>query len=105
MILGFVIWSLMGLMIAGLGIHSLRSENAVGFFAGVEPPKVKDVKKYNKSVGVMWLVYATLLEICGIPLLYLEQNSAGFVLPILGTVLFTIALIIVYTLILNKNKA
>lgn len=105
MILGFVIWSLMGLMIAGLGIHSLRSENAVGFFAGVEPPKVKDVKKYNKSVGVMWLVYATLLEICGIPLLYLEQNSDGFVLPILGTVLFTIALIIVYTLILNKNKA
>ena len=53
MILGFVVWSLMGLMIAGLGIHSLRSENAVGFFAGVEPPKVKDVKKYNKSVGVM----------------------------------------------------
>ena len=45
-----------------------------------------------------------LLEICGIPLLYLEQNSAGFVLPILGTVLFSIALIIVYTLIVNKNK-
>ena len=57
MILGFVIWSLMGLMIAGLGIHSLRSENAVGFFAGVEPPKVKDVKKYfdKKNIQIIYM--------------------------------------------------
>ena len=104
MILGFVIWSLMALMIAGFGIYSLRSETAVGFFAGVEPPKVKDVKKYNRTVAVMWFVYAAVLEMLGIPLLYLEQNSAWFVVPVVGTVLFTVALIIVYTLIVNKNK-
>ena len=104
MILGFVIWSFMAIMIAGFGVYSLKSESAVGFFAGVEPPKVKDVKKYNRTVAVMWFVYAIILELLGIPLLYLEQNSAGFIIPILGTVLFTTALIIAYTMIVNKNK-
>ena len=104
MILGFVIWSLMVVMIAGFGIFSLKSETAVGFFAGVEPPKVKDVKKYNRTVAVMWFVYAAILELMGIPLLYLEQNSAWFVVPVLGTVIFTTALIIAYTVIVNKNK-
>ena len=77
--IGFIIWSLIALLIAGIGIISWRSKKAVGFFTGAKAPEVKDVKKYNHAVAVLWWVYALLLEALGIPLLFLKQNSAGFI--------------------------
>ena len=104
MLIGFIIWSIVSAMMLGIGIWSYRSEEPVGFFTGVKPPEVKDVKKYNHAVGILWFVYAVLLEIMGIPFLFLEQNSAGFVPVMLGTILISIGLMIGYTVIERKHR-
>ncbi|MCR5249936.1 MAG: hypothetical protein K6E50_04955 [Lachnospiraceae bacterium] len=104
MIIGFVIWSLVALIFVGISIWARNAKEAVGFFAGVRPPEVKDVKKYNHSVSGLWLVYAVLLEGLGVPFLFLEQNSAWFVIPYLGVVVITIGLIVAYNIILAKNQ-
>ena len=104
MIIGFVIWSITSAVMLGIGIWSYRSKEPVGFFTGVKPPEVKDTKKYNHAVAILWFVYAALLEILGIPLLFLEQNSAGFVLPLIGTVLISIGLAVGYTFVEKKHR-
>lgn len=104
MIVGFVIWSIVALLLCGIGVWSLKSKKAVGFFAGVEPPEVDDIKKYNHEVAVLWFVYAGVFELFGIPLLFLKQNSAGFVIPILGVVLASIGLAVTYTIIMTKHQ-
>ncbi len=104
MVIGFIIWSLIALIFVGISIWARNAKEAVGFFAGVKPPEVKDVKKYNHSVSILWLVYAVLLEGLGVPFLFLKQNSAGFVIPYLGTVVITIGLVVAYNIISTKNR-
>ena len=104
MITGFVIWSITSVIMLGIGIWSYRSEKPVGFFAGTKPPDVKDAKKYNHTVGILWFSYAVLLEILGIPFLFLEQNSAGFIPVFLGTIVITIGLMIGYVAIEKKYR-
>lgn len=104
MIIGFIIWSAVAAICLIVGIVSWRSKKPVGFFTGVKAPEVSDAIKYNHSVGILWLVYAVLLELLGIPFLYLEQNSAGFIVPYLGVVFITIGLVVAYSLIASKYK-
>jgi hypothetical protein len=54
MIFGFVIWSIVFLVLLGIGIWAWKSEKAVGFYAGTKPPEVTDVRKYNRSIAVLW---------------------------------------------------
>jgi hypothetical protein len=89
----------------GIGIWSYRSKEPVGFFSGVKPPEVKDTKKYNHAVAILWFVYAALLEIMGIPLLFLKQNPAGFIPVLLGTVFISIGLVVGGRLYVYRTKA
>ena len=95
-IIGFAIWSIVSIIILCIGISAWNSKEPVGFFTGVKPPEVKDIRKYNHSVALLWIAYALLIEILGIPLLFLEQNSAGFIPIIFGVVIITIGLIVAY---------
>lgn len=104
MLIGFIIWSAVSLLLLGIGCWSWNSGKAVGFYSGVKPPEVKDVRKYNHSVAVLWFAYALLFWLLGIPLLFLKQNSALFILSILGTVVITLALVIAYQRILQKHR-
>ena len=104
MIYGLVIWSSVAVLITGIGVRSWKSKKPAGFFAGVEPPKVKNVRKYNHAVAVMWFAYAILFELLGLPFLFQKQNSPMFILTILGVVAITIALVIVYNRILAKYR-
>ena len=104
MMVGFIIWTAVALAIAVMGIIGWRSKKPSGFFAGVNPPEVNDVVKYNYSVGTLWVVYAILLELFGVPLLFMKQNSAGFIISILGVVFISIGLVIAYTFILTKYR-
>ena len=88
----------------GIGIWSYRSKEPVGFFTGAKPPEVKDTKKYNHAVAILWFVYAALFELSGIPLLFFEQNSAGFVPVFLGTLFITIGLMVGYVAIERKYR-
>ena len=53
MIIGFVIWSFCAVLFFIVGVVDLKSEKPVGFFTGVKPPKITDVKKYNKAVALL----------------------------------------------------
>ena len=104
MIVGFVIWSMVSLVLLGIGIWAWKSDKAVGFYTGVNPPEVNDVQKYNKAVAVLWFAYTVLFELLGLPLLLLKQNSAGFLWCLAGVPVITIALMIVYNRILAKYR-
>ena len=58
MIVGFIIWSLCAVALVCIGIYDLRSETPVGFWAGVKPAEVTDVKAYNRANGWMWIVFS-----------------------------------------------
>ena len=104
MIIGFVIWSIVFLVLLGIGIWAWKSGKAVGFYTGTEPPEVTDVRKYNRSVAVLWFVYAGLFELLGLPFLFLKKNVLGFLLSIAGVPMISIALMIVYNRILRKYE-
>ena len=104
MMFALIFWSLISLVFVGLGIWSRRSEKPVGFFSGVRPPAVSDVRKYNHAVARLWFGYALLFELLGLPFLFLKQHSAGFLLSVLGVPVISIGLAVVYTRILHRYE-
>ena len=104
MIIGFIIWSVVGFVLLVIGIMMRKSGKAVGFYTGAKLPEVSDVRKYNRSVSALWFAYTILFELLGLPLLFLKQNSAGFLWSILGVPVISIVLMIVYNRILAKYR-
>ena len=100
----FIIWSIVSLLLLGIGIRAGKSDTAVGFYTGTRPPEVTDIRRYNRAVGVLWVVYAVLFELLGLPLLFLKQNSPGFLWCLLGVPLITVALVIAYNRILDQYR-
>jgi hypothetical protein len=104
MVVGFVIWSVVCLILLGIGIWDYNAKDPVSFWTGSMAPEVKDVKKYNHAVGILWIVYAIIFEALGIPLLFLEQNSAGFVPMMFGAIAASIGLMVAYVFVEKKWK-
>ena len=102
--LGFAIWSLVGLIIVLIGRGAWKSKTPVGFFTGTKPPEVTDVKGYNHAVAILWFIYAGVYEILGLPFLLLQQNSLGFVPIIFGVLIATLGLILGYVRIERKYR-
>lgn len=102
--IAFIIWTLVAVLFLCIGISCRKSKDAVGFFTGCKPPQMKDVKKYNQAVSTLWFVSAGIFEILGVPFLFLEQNSAGFI-PIIFAVVYGVLLMTaVYLKIESKYK-
>ena len=104
MIIGFVIWSLVFLVLLGIGIRAGKAGRAVGFYTGTKPPEVTDVQAYNRAVAILWFIYAGLFELLGLPFLFLKQNAPGFLWSIAGVPVITIGLMIAYNRILRKYE-
>ncbi len=104
MIAGFIIWTIVCIVLVSIGIIAWNTDKTAGFYSGVNPPEVTDRVKYNHSVAKLWFVYAFVFELSGVPLLFLKQNSAGFVILMLGTVFSTIGLVVAYNFILEKYR-
>ena len=100
--IAFMIWSLCTVIFLVIGIISFRSEKPAGFFAGVNPPEVKDVKKYNHTVGMIWFIGSGIFELIGVPFLFGKQNSPIFIIVLVGTVFWSIGMMISYVLITAK---
>lgn len=99
---GFLIWALVGCGIIFIGIRAFFSKKPVGFFAGVETGHVKDVRGYNKAVGLLFVVYGAVFILLGIPILA-GQNAPLILLSILGVMLETIVLMVVYNQVVSKK--
>ena len=104
MIIGFVIWSFCAVLFFIVGVVDLKSEKPVGFFTGVKPPEITDVKKYNKAVALLWFITGFIFELIGVPFLYLKQNSPAFVFMMLATVALVIVMMVIYLSILRKYE-
>ena len=101
---GFIIWSIVYAVLLGIGVWAWKADQPVGFYTGVKPPEVDDVRKYNHSVAFLWFGYAVLFELTGLPLLFLKQNAAGILLCVLGVAAITILLMISYNRILARHE-
>ena len=104
MIIAFIIWTLTALIFVAIGVSSRIAKEPAGFFSGVKPPKVTDIKGYNRAVSKIWFVGAILLEIMGVPLLFLEQNSAYFIFIILFIFPLIIGMVVAYLKIEGKYR-
>lgn len=102
MLIGFLIWTGVVLMLVGIGIWFWNSKKAVGFFAGVEAPKVTDVRKYNHAVAKLLFVCAILYELIGLPMMLGKKDLVAF--SVLGVVFASLGSAIVYNRILDKYQ-
>lgn len=102
--IAFIIWSVVAAIFLGIGISCRKSSEPVGFFTFTNPPIVEDIKRYNNAVSVVWFGAAVVLEIIGIPLLFLEQNSPVSILLIFAVMILVIAMMIAYLKIEGKFK-
>lgn len=101
-ILAFVIWALCGALFLVIGIGCFFAKKPVGFWANInETPDIADVRGYNRAVGKLWIVFAALFTLLGLPLL-VNPDSAAVILSIVGVMLEVIGVMIVYIHIERK---
>lgn len=96
MIGAFIGWTAVALLFAVIGHRVGKSEKPAGFFTGVPAVKMKDVKGYNRDVARIWVRFAVCMEILGIPLIFIEQNSIVGIFLIFGVVILVFWLILSY---------
>lgn len=101
MMIAFIIWALCGVMFIGFGVSALFAKKPMGFWANVKMFEVDDVKGYNRAVAKLWFVYGAVFIALGLPLL--QQNSPYIMLSVIGMMLETVGVMIVYTLVIDKK--
>lgn len=99
--IGFIIWMVVGILLFALGVYCFFAKKQVGFWANAKSPKVHNVKAFNRAVGKLWLVYAVVFCVLGLPML-LPQPSAAIALSVIGVMIEVVVLIAVYTKIEQK---
>lgn len=104
MIIGFIIWSMVAIIFLGIGISCHKSQEAVGFFTFVKPPTVENIEHYNHAVSLLWFVSAILLEMIGIPILFLKQNSPLFIPVIFAVIILVIGMMVAFYRIEAKYR-
>lgn len=104
--IGFLVLSITVSVFVIIGIFCLNSKNAVGFFTRTEPPKIEpeNIKRYNRAVSILWFVFATLFEIVGLPLLFVEQNCPIAIFMLLGSMILVITMILAYLRIVDRYE-
>lgn len=102
--MGFIIWTVAAAIFLAIGMSARKESRAVGFFTFVEPPRVNDVKQYNKEVSLLWIAASLILEFIGIPILFSRQNSFVFCVIILAVLILLIAMMAVYLRIKAKYE-
>lgn len=101
-LLSFIIWAISGCLIIAIGISCFFSKKQAGFWANVNPPKVKDVKGYNHATGKLLVLFGVLLIVLGIPILF-DKSSLFMLLSIIGALILTIATIAIYILYIEEK--
>ena len=104
MIIGFIIWSIVFPVFIAIGIRTWKADKAAGFYTGTKPPEVTDVRKYNRSVAVLWFAYAGLFELLGLPFLFMKKSALSFLPAVAGVPVISIALAIAYNRILRRYE-
>lgn len=101
-LIGFIIWALFGCFMIGLGISAFCSKKAVGFWANIKTFPVNNIKAYNHATGKLFIAYGVIFIVLGLPLLN-GQNTPYILLSVLGVMIETIAMMIIYSLFIAKK--
>jgi len=83
MVIAFVIWSMIGVLFIALGIFSLFSKKAIGFWANAEMFQVTDVGKYNRAICKLFCIFGIIFIMLG-SIIFAQEKQSGF-LPIMRT--------------------
>lgn len=103
MLIVFCAWSLSSLLFVVFGICTLLAKKPTVFWTHERKIEVRDVKAYNKAVAFLYFVYAFTILILGVPMLFSRQNSAGFIIPVLGLPIASILMIAVYVICIEAK--
>lgn len=98
----FIVWAIVGCIMIGIGIGAYFSKKPVGFWANVKTFPVKDTKGYNRALGKLFVCYGAVFVVLGMPLLC-GQNSPYIFLSVVGVMVETIAVMIVYSVRIEKR--
>lgn len=101
-IIGFIVWALFGCFMIGLGISAFFSKKSVGFWANIKTFPVNDIRGYNRAVGKLFIAYGFIFIVLGVPLLS-GQNTPYILLSVLGVMIETIAIMVIYSLSITKK--
>jgi hypothetical protein len=95
--LAFIIWTLLCLLFVFLAFRTSRSKEPVSFWANeTSELKIDNVKEYNSKLAKLFLVYAVLLFICGLPLL--TESKLAVIGSVLGTVFSSFGMMAYYVM-------
>ena len=102
MLIGFVVYALMGILFAAYGAYCFFAVKPQRFWANIKAFEVNDVKEYNKAMGKLWIFFG--LCLAGSGLFLLKGEDTYFVLiPILIPVLLAIVMMAVYTVVIEEK--
>ena len=92
-------------LFTGLGVYAWTRKKPMWFYAGseVKPWQIRDIPAYNRSNGIMWIVFS--LGFWAAAVLGLFDVSAAGVLTALTCLIGIPILVIVYQRIYRKYKA
>lgn len=95
---------IVALIIIAIGIKAFCSKKtvAISFWANVNPFLVKDIKGYNRAIGKLFIIYGLILIVLGFPLLK-GQNTSYILLSVLGVMIETIAIMVIYILCIETK--
>lgn len=99
----FIVWSMISAFFIVLGVVCFFYKKPMYFWTVKEMYRVRDIKKYNAALGKLWIGFAIVLELLGLPLL-LGQNMPWVILTLLGTAWSAIILMVLYSKIEKKYR-
>ena len=100
--MAFIIWAIIGLIFVGIGVLAFFSKKPMGFWANAEMFQVSDIRKYNRTMGIMWCIFGVVFALLGLPLLA-GENSPYIMLSVVGVMLEVIAFMVIYVLVIEKK--
>ncbi|MEF9941436.1 MAG: hypothetical protein RSA90_05575 [Lachnospiraceae bacterium] len=100
--IGFIVWALVGCFMIGLGIRAFFSKKVVGFWANIKTFRVNDIRGYNHATGKLFILYGVVFIVLGMPLLS-GQNTPYILLSVLGVMMETIVIMVIYSLVVTKK--
>ncbi len=96
----FVIWMAVGLFIIGDGIWTGFRKKAVRFWGFAKMYEVTDVKKYNRALGILYMLYGAGFIALGIPLRY-GRDTPALITSVRNAVFEIVALLLIYALVIT----
>lgn len=102
--IAFIIWSIIAIIFFIMGLIERKSERPAGFWANAKVPEIENIPEYNNAVAKIWFVFAVVLELLGLPLLFIKQNSPIIMFLVIGMMFLIIVIMGVYTKVEDKYR-